>query len=334
MSEFEPLRCGIVGLRWGRIHGLAAKETDKLDIVACFDQRKAARDFYRRDFGGEECTSFEEMLARDDIECVILATPNAIHAEHTILAAEAGKHVQVEKPIANTLEDARKMIDVCKAAGVTLAVSHSQRWHPTFRRMKKCMDDGDIGRPLMAQTHASHNGGFRYKEGDWRFSMKDCPGGSLIQLAVHHIDTLRYFFGEIRTVTAVHDRVMLTGDNPDITTTILEFENGAQATIGSSYILNAVYTIVHGTEGGLYTGRGCGEKLKLIKPDSQTTFNLPGGLGGVTPRELSDLAENIRAGRGVEVDGEGGLRNLAAIWASLRSAKEKRPVTMAEALSR
>lgn len=238
--------------------------------------------------------------------------------------------MQVEKPIANTLEDARKMIDACKAAGVTLSISHSQRWQPRVRRMKKCMDDGDIGRPLMAQTHASHNGGFRYKEGDWRFSMKDCPGGSLIQLAVHHVDTLRYFFGEIKTVTAVHDRVMLTGDNPDITTTILEFENGVQATIGSSYILNANYTIVHGTEGGLYTGGGWwGKELKLIKPDSQTTFDVPGG-GGVMPEELSDLAENIRAGRGVEVDGKSGLRNLAAIWASLRSAKEKRPVTMTE----
>lgn len=332
MSEFEPLRCGIVGLKWGRIHGVAAKQTDKVDIVACFSRRKSMRDFYRRDFGGEECTSLEEMLARDDIECIILATPNTIHAEHTLLAAEAGKHVLVEKPIANTLADARRMIDACRAAGVTLAVSHSQRWHPQFRRMKKAMDDGDIGRPLMAQTHASHSGGFRYKPGDWRFSMETCPGGALIQLAVHHVDTLRYFFGEIKTITGVHDRLMLTGDNPDITTTILEFDSGVQATIGSSYILNANYYIVHGTEGGLYAGRSWGEKLKLIQRDSVTTYRLP-DVPGVTPRELEDLAENLRAGRPVEVDGESGLRNLAAIWASLKSAAEKRPVTMAEMLA-
>ena len=332
MADFEPLRCGIVGLKWGRIHGLAARETDKLDIVACFSRRQSMREFYRKDFGGEECTSFEEMLARDDIECVILATPNTIHAEHTIQAAEAGKHVLVEKPIANTLADARRMIEACKAAGVVLSVSHSQRWHPQFRRMKKCMDDGDIGQPLMAQTHASHNGGFRYKEGDWRFSMADCPGGCLIQLAVHHVDTLRYFFGEVKTITAAHDRLMLTGDNPDVTATVLQFASGVMATISSSYILNESYFLVQGTAGSLHhIGRRGERSLKLLKPDSVTTFDLP-KVPGVTPRELADLATHIREGTPVEVDGESGLRSLAVIWASLRSAKEKRPVTMAEML--
>ena len=88
---------------------------------------------------------------------------------------------------------------------------------------------------------------------------------------------------------------------------------------------------MHGNEGSLYVARWAGEKLQLFKGDSTTTYQLP-DVPGVLPKELADLAENIRAGRPVEVDGESGLRNLAAIWASLKSAKERRPVTMAEML--
>jgi len=99
--------------------------------------------------------SYEEMLALDDLDGVILTTPNSAHRPGAEAAAAAGKHVFVEKPVSNTIADGRAMIEACAQANVVLAVGHSCRRHGALRHLKKMMDEGELGRVSLVEGGVS-----------------------------------------------------------------------------------------------------------------------------------------------------------------------------------
>src|SRR4030067_1546793 len=132
---------------WGNIIASAVQRSNKARLVTCYARTPEKRQAFSQKFGCDQEKSFDDVLKRDDVEGLLHVTPNAVHAEHAVLAAQHGKHIFVDKPIANTLADGKKMIEACRKAGVVLLVGHDMRRLSGFRKMKELMDQGAIGTP-------------------------------------------------------------------------------------------------------------------------------------------------------------------------------------------
>jgi predicted dehydrogenase len=232
MTAKDKVRLGMSGLgSFSVVIANTIQRSRKVELVTCFDVAPERRRATCERYGCEEERSFEDMVKRDDLDGVLLVTPNAFHREQAELAARHGKHVYVEKPIANTLDDGRKMIEACEQAGVTLLIGHVHRRHAANRQAKELIDGGVLGKLIMVEANLSSGQGWDLTPGEFRYRSDDsgCPGGALMTIGVHQADTLNYLFGPIKTVSAFFKRLHIPAPVEDVTTTIFEFESGMLA---------------------------------------------------------------------------------------------------------
>ncbi len=153
MGKRETVHLGLSGLgSFSVVIANTIRRSQKVKLVTCFDVVPERRNAISERYGCAQEKSFEDMVKRDDLDGVLLVTPNALHREQTELAAQHGKHVYVEKPIANTLEDGRKMIEACEKAGGVLLVGHVHRRHAANRKVKELIESGAIGNRFRATS--------------------------------------------------------------------------------------------------------------------------------------------------------------------------------------
>ena len=199
----DPIRVASIGLgRWGNSIADMIERTPALALTTCYTRTKAKRDAFAEKFGCDQEESYEDVLARPDIDAVILTAPNNRHAELTVAAAAAGKHVFVDKPIAITMADAHAMVDACRQGGVKLAIGASSRRLRGHRMCKKVIDAGTLGTVAMVEANYSNDRGLHYTPNDWQWYNTGSPGGPLMQVAIHQVDNLYYMFGPIKRVSA------------------------------------------------------------------------------------------------------------------------------------
>ena len=142
----KKVRLAIIGTgAWSGAIGNAMVKSERVKLVTCFDPIVSKREAFSLKFGCDQEKSLEDVLARDDVEGIHLTTPNALHAEQALLAARYGKHVFVDKPIANTIADAKKMIAACSDAGVVLMVGQHLRRLAGFRKSRNCCRPAPLG---------------------------------------------------------------------------------------------------------------------------------------------------------------------------------------------
>jgi predicted dehydrogenase len=150
-------------------------------------------------YGGKVYTSYEELIADEEVQAVSICTPNYLHAKHTIEALRAGKNVLCEKPMAPTVELAQTMIDVQKETGRILMLGHNQRLVRTHINAKRLLEEQVIGKVLYIQTNFKHAGPERWsieKEATWFFDKNKAEFGVLGDLGSHKIDLVRYLLGD------------------------------------------------------------------------------------------------------------------------------------------
>ncbi len=247
----EPLRVGLIGLNFGRNLAVSGTGNGSIELKACYSLDPAAGASFAAEFGCDNCASASEITARHDIEALVIAAPNHEHAALARQAASNGKHVFVDKPIANTIGEASEIIALCREAGVKLCVGHNSRFLGSFSKIRELIKGGRIGKPISVEGHCGAANAFDLPPGHWRRSGSTCPGLALIQLGIHQIDTMRTILGEVLSVSAHFENVMVEMPNPDFSATVLEFDSGATALLANSYIHNDHYTIWHGSEGTL-----------------------------------------------------------------------------------
>ena len=325
-----PVRLALLGPGgFGQERARAMHASPLVELVACYSPVEAESLACQRQYGARAVSSETEIWDDESLDGVVLSTPNHIHLEQTRLAAAAGKHVFVEKPLAPSVEQARQMIDYCAQARVALMVGHNSRRRDRIRQMKRFLEDGRLGRPLAAEANNSHAGGLQIRPGDWRWSPANCPGGPLTQLAIHHIDTLHYLLGPVARVLAWQRRLAVRADIDDMTLTLLEFENGALGYIGAHYAIPDL-RFVHllGTRANLRWDRATGLLLELEseagREHIQTREN------DTVLEEIEEFARCIAGGATPEVDGECALAAVAVIEAAVLSNRRGRPVEIAE----
>ena len=150
------LRVGIAGLGAGGLNALGASpglaNHPNIKLTAAADFRQVALDRFASDFGGETYTSVEAMCASPNVDLVYIVTPNRFHAEHAILAAEAGKQVIVDKPMALSVDDCTAMIAAAERNGVRMLVGHSQSLDSAILKMAEIARSGELGRPILIQS--------------------------------------------------------------------------------------------------------------------------------------------------------------------------------------
>lgn len=315
---------------FGQERARAMQASPIVDFVACYSPIESERLACQRDFGAKAVTKESEIWDDPDIDGVVLSTPNQIHLEQTRLAAESGKHVFVEKPIAPDIANARRMIAYCHEAGVVLMVGHNSRRRNRIRMMRKFLDDGIIGQPLAAEAHNSHAGGLAIQPDDWRWSSENCPGGPLSQLGIHHADSLQYLLGPVARVTALQRRLAVKAEIDDTTMALLEFENGALGYMGACYAIPDLrFVHVMGTRANVRWDRALG--LVLENEDGREQIPVPEN--DTIQEEIDEFAQCILNGSSPEIGGQEALAALAVIEAAVLSNQRRRPVEIAELIA-
>ena len=220
------IAAAIVGLgRWGRnlVNAVQGK-SDKLRFAQCVVRRpEAAREFAGQ-HGLELATDFERVLRDDSLEAVVLATPHSLHVQQIAAAAEAGKAVFCEKPLALTRADAERAVEACARAGVTLGLGHDKRFWGSMQALARVTVGGELGEILHVEGHFSNETTGRYYQG-WRASDDDAPGGGLTATGIHLLDAFVWLAGPVRTA---HAHVVPHPPAPapvDTLSVFLEFSN-------------------------------------------------------------------------------------------------------------
>ncbi len=238
----------------GAIHADALAEIESATLVAVAEPREGAGRDFARTYDCSYYASFPEMVTDADIDVVIIATPSGLHPDQTVLAAEHGKHVICEKPMAITTEGLDRMIQATSDAGVQLAVIFQNRLGTDVFRVKRGIEQGAFGKPVFAnfamywhrtQEYYDANGGWR---GTWALD----GGGALMNQAIHQVDQIQWMMGGVQEIKAFNSTLNHSIETEDTAAVALVFENGALGTVTATTCADRDYPFrieIVGTEG-------------------------------------------------------------------------------------
>src|SRR5882672_4240862 len=215
------IRAAIVGLgRWGKnlVNAVQGKSAHLQFTHVVVRQPDAARDFAGQ-HGLEVSTDFGRVLADKSVQAVVLTTPHTLHTEEIVAAANAGKPVFCEKPLALTRADGEKSIDACRRAGVPLGLGYNKRFWPSMRELKRVVAGGELGKILHVEGHFNNETTGRYYTG-WRGADAESPAGGLTATGVHVLDAFIDLAGPARRVSA---RILASEPSPGPVDTLSVF---------------------------------------------------------------------------------------------------------------
>jgi predicted dehydrogenase len=315
---------------WSDVLADAIKRSGKLSIASCYSRSEEKRQKFAAKYGCRAARTFEEILDDRSVEAIVNTTPNPVHLETTLAAAQAGKHVFLDKPIANSIADARAITDACRRAKIVLALGYQRRRESHFRFIKSQIDT--FGKLVNAEANISRDRLGKIDPSSWRYSAEGMPGGVMLQIGIHYTDVLEYLVGPIKAVTGQLVRLVLPGDNPDVASLILEHENGALSTLNASYASASEYYLVnlYGKEATAYYDMHNG--LRVLRRGSTKADAVPCAKNDAIVDELEEFARAVRGDGEPEMDGEKATRSLAVILAGIKSAREGRRVEVTEIL--
>jgi UDP-N-acetyl-2-amino-2-deoxyglucuronate dehydrogenase len=294
-----------------------------LRVVTCHCRDEGRRQEFAERFGCLPASRVEEAIGHPDVEGVLIVTPNDVHLEHALACTDLGRHVFVEKPIADTLEAGERIRDACLEAGVALMVGHAFRRLGAVRRVKELIDDGALGRVVLAEANMSLPGTFKPQA--WRAQRSRNRGGPLMQLGIHHVDTLSYWLGPVRRASGRFAHLHADADIDDVGVAALEFESGALGTVTGSYVSPKTLSLrLLGSEAVLDYRTDFSVWPHAEALDEVTELTLGGEPVDFEERdmlaeELAEFGSCIRGEAGVETGAAEGLAALGVILQALDS---------------
>ena len=301
-------------------HVPAARESSSSEVVAISsrDESKARRAAVElgipRWYG-----SYDALITDPDVDAVIVPLPNSMHCEWSVKAAEAGKHVLCEKPLAVTVDEARRMIDAARANDVVLIEAFAHRWNPHLRAARRLIAEGAIGKVTGLSSALTF---YAQPEGNIRFS-PELAEGSLMDAGCYPVSACRFVLGEepTRAVGFAYDR---GGYGVDTTFAgLLEFPSGAVAHVDSSMDQRwRCELIAIGSEGRIEVPEMFDEEgpIVIMTGDDRRVETTPAPSRFRV--QLDALSESILTGKPPEFSAEDGLRNTAVLVALRESARE------------
>ena len=353
------IRFGIIGPgKVAYLHAAALSRIEDVQLVAVAGRNEERTRSLAVAHGARADTGLEAMLEHRDVDAVVICTPHPLHAEQAITAARAGVHVIVEKPMALTPEDCDRMIAAAEEAGVVLSVISQRRWYESVRRVKEAIDTGQIGDPALATVDVLGWRGPEYYAMDaWRGTSAGEGGGVLVNQAVHQLDLVRWFMGDVVEVDAWTTNVNHPGiEVEDSAVAIVRFAGGGLATIIASNSQNpGLYARVHvhgrnGSSVGVETDGGSIFVAGVTSPTlaRNDLWTIPGQEGlleqwAIEDRaavanvdldshyhelQLRDVVEAISDRRPPAIDGPDGRKTVELFRAIYRASESGQRVTL------
>ena len=273
-------------------------------------------------------------LADPALDAVLLAVPTPAHRALTLRAAAAGKHVFCEKSIALTLADAREMTDACARAGVQFMVGHVVRFFPEYARIGALLAQGAVGQ--VGVVRAARLNSYPYTGRGW-YSNFDWSGGPVLDMMIHDLDTLRWYFGEIERVYARGLSYGPYRSSVDYALAIVRFANGVIAHVETSWAHSSFRTSIEvaGSEGILRHASEETAALRLERtgpPEARAGVGMPRAPLAASPYQIEfrHFLDCLAAQTPPLTGGDEATRSLAAALAVLESIRTARPIHFAE----
>jgi predicted dehydrogenase len=354
----KPVRTALIGCgKVGQLHAVALRDLPESELVAVCDPSPERAEAFSCSYGGRPFTDTAAMLREASPEAVIICTPHPQHAEPVILAAEAGAHALVEKPLAASLADCDRMLAAAQKAGTLLGVVSQRRLYEPVLRMKAAIDAGKIGTPVLGMfTMFSWRDPTYYQSDPWRGKWATEGGGVLVNQSPHQLDLLQWMMGEVREVSGYWANLNHpTIEVDDSAVAILRFQSGGLGAIVTSVSQKpGLWTRVHihgsnGASVGVETDRGStfvAGMSEIAEPPLNDVWTIPGEehllaefqaedrarfrqINATThyhALQIQDFLHAIRAGRPPLVTGADGRLVVALFTAIYRSNNERRPI--------
>jgi predicted dehydrogenase len=327
----------------GRFHIERALASPHVSLAAIADPTPAA-EALARSVGVPWFADHRLMLERADVKAAIVATPNTSHVAIGLDLVERRIPALIEKPIADAVADARRLVDAARAAGVPLMTGHHRRCNPIIRTARRLIDEGVLGRPVSVTAMCTWLKPDPYYEVAWR---REPGGGPILINLIHDVDLLRHLVGEIASVQAVTSSAVRGFPVEDTAAVIFHFDNGALGTVSVSDTAVAPWNwdlaageaahypqqdvnshYLSGTEGSLTLPR-----LEVWRYRGTRGWHEPLSMERIAPHLRDPYAEQLRHLRAVVegaeaplCSGEDGLRTLAAVRAVHGAAAARAPV--------
>ncbi|MBI2940579.1 MAG: Gfo/Idh/MocA family oxidoreductase [Chloroflexi bacterium] len=341
----DPLGVAVVGCgAISRAHLPAIQATPTLRLAGVYDADPRRREDAARQHGIRSYESWEAVLADPAVQVVALLLPHDLHCPLTLEAAAAGKHLMVEKPLANTVDECSRMIAAAAHHGVALMPCHTRLFEEGVRRLRRWLSDGAIGDVYLAQTlglESPQTVSVRPWLGAGRSG-----GGVLMAQSIHVVYVLQALVGPVEEVACLRGgRKIVPMQREDTALAILRFTSGAvaeiTATFGQTVGPYEHAILLYGSDG--YAGyrlssRGS-SRARLLESLSERLYGdrelhtTELGPDDNFQRMWAAFADAIQAGRRPPVTGEDGRVAVAVVEAAYRSADERRAVRLEELLS-
>ena len=230
--RFGILGCGTIG----DVHARAIRElSDDAELIALCDVSEERANEYAKKYGVKAYTSYEEMLASPDIDAISICTPSGMHADQSIKALDAGKHVLLEKPMALTSADAKRVCDKVEETKKTLSVIFQMRFTDDIQYLRKVINEGKLGQLVFCDLYMKY---WRDKSyftvSPWRGTFAMDGGGALMNQGIHGVDIMHYLFGKPRLLTARVKTLVHDIETEDTAIATVEYESGALGVMQAS----------------------------------------------------------------------------------------------------
>jgi UDP-N-acetyl-2-amino-2-deoxyglucuronate dehydrogenase len=333
--NFAIVGCGHISKK----HAEAIENIDGAKLIAVCDKIPQTMKYYEDKYKVKTYTELGDMLKNDEIDIVTICTPSGLHKPIAIQIADAKKHVVVEKPIALTIEDADAIIQSCDQNDVKLAVVHPNRFRPVVRELKKIIDDGRLGKISHANATVRWNRNQAYyNQAPWR-GTKEFDGGVLMNQAIHNLDLLIWFMGDIDEIFSMDATRFRNIESEDVSTGVIKFNNGALGVVEAAatiYPKNLEESIsIFGETGSIKIGgpnaiyfehldvQSFDEEQKnlVINKVKEDPFGKPGHQW-----ILEDIIQAINENRNPVVDGYEGRKALELVLSFYESSEKKQLV--------
>ena len=318
----------VVGLGMGINRARMIKGTEGAELKCVVDLNADLAKKTAQELGTDWETNLDDVLGRDNIDCVMVMTPSGTHAEVGIRAAKAGKHVITTKPMDVSTEACDRLIAACDKAGVKLAVDYQSRYVDSNFRVAEALRRGWLGKPILGEIrfkwfrsdeYFEHNDGWR---GTWEMD----GGGSLANQGAHLLDVITWFMGDFESVYGEMAIMNHDIETEDIGLAIVSFKSGAKGVIvgTTTFPTNAYFSAeVHGTDGGILIEDVLSGKMRVFGEGLEKRLQQ---IDNPIQNIIEDFLHAVEEGGDVRVDGSEGRRTVALLEKIYESARTGKTV--------
>ncbi len=354
----EKIKTAVIGCgKVGHFHARAFQACPESELVACLGRDMKKTEEFAAIYGIRAFTDLETMVRETGVQAVSICTPHPNHADIAVRCCELGLHIAIEKPLAASLEDCDAIIEAAKKNNVVGTTICQRRFYKPAQRVKKAIDDGKLGKPILGTVNMLGWRDMAYYHSDpWRGTWKGEGGGVLINQAPHQIDLLLWYMGEVEELYGMWD----TLNHPeleveDTAACVIRFKNGAIGNIVVSNSQNPALfgnVRVHGsngasvgvqTDGGamfiagvsgiaeppvndIWTVEGEADQLEAYKAADREFFTSVNSTDYFHTEQLSDFLKAIQNGTSPLITLEAGRQTVELITGIYRSMRDGKPI--------